>query len=75
MTTPEQPAAETFGHEPIKGLSLNALDDTICGRCTERGVFWGNATEIRPVGVTWPCTSAIVLGLAPRTTTPASAAG
>ncbi|MEW2070054.1 hypothetical protein, partial [Streptomyces sp. NPDC007346] len=60
------PATETFGHEPTCGISLFGLAETVCARCTERGVWYGDANELRPVHILWPCTSAIVLGLAPR---------
>ncbi len=57
---------EYFGHEPVKGISLFGLSETVCQRCTERGVWYGDANELRDVHILWPCTSAIVLGLEPR---------
>lgn len=67
------PDAEKFGHEPIKGISLDGLSEDVCQRCTEPGVWFSyGADETRPVHIPWPCTSAIVLsaivlGRAPRT--------
>lgn len=61
---------DTFGHEPTIGTSLFGLAETVCARCTERGVWYGTATELRPVYIMWPCTSAVVLGLAPRDPAP-----
>jgi hypothetical protein len=60
------PAAEDFGHWPTKGISLTGLSETVCQRCTEWGVWYGDAHDLRDVHILWPCTSAIVLGLAPR---------
>ncbi|MFJ3089087.1 hypothetical protein [Streptomyces sp. NPDC086838] len=57
---------DDFGHEPTCGISLFGLAETVCARCTERGVWYGDANELRPVHILWPCTSATVLGLAPR---------
>ena len=57
---------QTFGHEPTRGISLFGQAETVCQRCTERGVWWGNVTELRAVHILWPCTSAVVLGLVPR---------
>ncbi|MFE1515728.1 hypothetical protein ACFW9I_02665 [[Kitasatospora] papulosa] len=59
---PKQP--ETFGHEPVTGTSIFGLAETVCARCTERGVWFGTVTELLPVHILWPCTSALVLGLA-----------
>lgn len=61
-----QPSQDDFGHSPTKGLSLFGLSETVCQRCTEWGVWYGNADDLRDVHIPWPCTSAIVLGLAPR---------
>lgn len=58
---------DDFGHWPTRGISLGYLADTVCQRCTESGVWYGDADDLRPVHIAWPCTSAIVLGLAPRT--------
>lgn len=58
---------DDFGHWPTRGISLDSLADTICQRCTESGVWYGDANDLRPVHIAWPCTSAIILGLAPRT--------
>lgn len=54
---------QTHGHEPVHGIGWFGEDETICVRCTERGLYWGSADDLRPVHVTWPCTSAAVLGL------------
>lgn len=56
------PAVETFGHEPVA-----IWGDHFCARCREHGIDrdgepWWYPTQ-------WPCTSAVVLGLAPRPTT------
>lgn len=55
-----------YGHWPTRGISLNSLADDVCQRCTEWGVWYGNADDLRSVHIPWPCTSAIVLGLVPR---------
>jgi hypothetical protein len=58
---------QTFGHEPVTGLSLFGLAERICQRCTEPGVWYARgADELTPGGILWPCTSAIVLGLVER---------
>ncbi|MFE2019856.1 hypothetical protein ACFW9O_17655 [Streptomyces sp. NPDC059499] len=57
---------DDFGHEPTIGTTLTGLAETVCSRCTERGVWFGTVTELRPVHILWPCTSAIVLGLVDR---------
>jgi hypothetical protein len=57
---------QTYGHEPVLGIGWFGEDETICVRCTERGLYWGSADILRPVHVVWPCTSAVVLGLAAR---------
>ena len=62
----EMADTEDFGHWPTRGISLNSLADDVCQRCTEWGVWYGNADDLRPVHIPWPCTSAIILGLAPR---------
>lgn len=56
----------TYGHERMTGIGWFGEPETICGRCTERGLYWGDSGNLRPVHVMWPCTSAVVLGLAPR---------
>ena len=60
------PSQDDFGHWPTKGISLLSLSEDVCQRCTEWGVWYGNADDLRPVHIPWPCTSAIVLGLVPR---------
>jgi hypothetical protein len=62
----ELPSVQDFGHWPTKGLSLFGLSEDVCQRCTEWGVWYDTATDLRPVYIAWPCTSAIVLGLVPR---------
>ena len=63
----EMPEADDFGHWPTRGISLNSLADDVCQRCTEPGVFYERGVdELTPVHIIWPCTSAVVLGLAPR---------
>jgi hypothetical protein len=62
------PESEDFAHEPTVGTSLFGLAEQVCQRCTEWGVWYGTVTEMRPVHIPWPCTSAIVLGLVPRPT-------
>lgn len=57
---------QTFGHWPTRGISLDSLADDVCQRCTEWGVWYGDANELRPVHIQWPCTSAVVLGLVGR---------
>ncbi|MFD9249560.1 hypothetical protein [Streptomyces bottropensis] len=65
----ELPQAETFAHEPVIGLTLFDQAETVCQRCTERGVWYSRGNdEMTPVRIPWPCTSAIVLGLVPRPT-------
>jgi hypothetical protein len=64
----ELPESEGFAHEPTVGTSLFGLAEQVCQRCTEWGVWYGTVTEMRPVHIPWPCTSAIVLGLVPRPT-------
>lgn len=57
---------ETYGHRPIGGL----VD--VCARCTVNVAYWlGTPDEndgwiVLPTAVAWPCTSAVVLGLAPH---------
>lgn len=61
---------ETFGHEPVDEYAgtpegVRGVSRIICARC----VTWTRMTDIEVsfgVRVTWPCTSAIVLGLVPR---------
>ncbi|WP_176956734.1 MULTISPECIES: hypothetical protein [unclassified Streptomyces] len=53
-----KPSGETFGHEPRDTQTGPA----ICARCYRydtKGRDW-------PGPVIWPCTSVIILGLAPR---------
>ncbi|MDX3714390.1 hypothetical protein PV733_36795 [Streptomyces europaeiscabiei] len=58
-----------YGHEPMDVITNGKHTAVICARCqTSRTVWWPNGRcyvdDVRPVP--WPCTSAIVLGLAPR---------
>ncbi|MFE9812358.1 hypothetical protein [Streptomyces sp. NPDC005548] len=62
----EFPDTEDFAHEPTIGISLFGLAETVCQRCTERGVWYGDMQNMRPVHILWPCTSATVLGLVDR---------
>ncbi|WP_329308389.1 hypothetical protein [Streptomyces microflavus] len=57
---------DNFGHEPVTGASIFGLAETVCARCTERGVWYGTVAELLPVHIPWPCASAVVLGLANR---------
>lgn len=60
----EFPQTENFGHEPSTGLTLFDVAETVCQRCTERGVWWSRGDDdLMAVRIPWPCTSAIVLGL------------
>lgn len=75
-TTPEdnravlRPATEDFGHRPVDEYadtepSANGVTHVVCERCTRW--FWVSTAKIYMGSrVTWPCTSAIVLGLAPH---------
>lgn len=62
------PPSETFGHEPITREGGRVL----CARCVThvRRFRWDVDGEIFTgasfLPVRWPCTSAVVLGLAPR---------
>jgi hypothetical protein len=70
-------AAETFGHRPVLGFVDGRALNTVCARCQTTVTHYDEAYRpsrwTRPVR--WPCTSALVLGLAPRptATTPRSA--
>lgn len=62
------PETQHFGHQATEFFGV-----MVCARCTtwDRNYWldeWGNdhRSERYPVPVAWPCTSAIVLGLAPR---------
>lgn len=64
--------SETFGHEPTIQIMDGRGLGKACARCRTRTKptyfeVEGQAYAIRGVlPVRWPCTSAIVLGLAPR---------
>ncbi|MGW1039862.1 hypothetical protein [Streptomyces sp. NPDC002547] len=52
---------QTFGHEPIVSFTDGRALGRVCTRCTTH-------TSTGVWGVRWPCTSAIVLGIAPEVT-------
>lgn len=56
---------QTFGHVPVTGISLFDCAGQVCARCTE-DVWFGDEPHLQPMRVEWPCTSAVVLGLAQR---------
>lgn len=61
------PSKDDFGHEPVSGISPNSTHDTVCGRCTVPGHFFSRAGDtLEPSHTPWPCTTAVVLGLAAR---------
>ena len=58
-----------YGHEPMDVITNGKHTAVICARCQiSRNVWWPNGrcyvADVR--AVPWPCTSAIILGLAPR---------
>jgi hypothetical protein len=57
------PSREDFGHRPTGFTGLE-----FCARCTIDIGIRGLSGKPARIDVTWPCTSAIVLGLAPRST-------
>jgi hypothetical protein len=66
-------SAEDFGHEPVLGPPDYRGRKTVCARCrvvnviAHRASQWDEDGYTRTVDhdpVAWPCTSAIVLGLA-----------
>ena len=58
---------DDFGHQPTIGISIFGLAETVCSRCTERGVWFSRGNDdFNPVHILWPCTSAVVLGLVDR---------
>lgn len=54
-----QPSAEDFGHRPIVSFIDGRALNRVCARCTTN-------TPTGVWGVRWPCMSAVVLGLVPR---------
>jgi hypothetical protein len=66
------PPSETFGHEPF--TCDDGTGRVLCARCVrkKRPFSWDvdgeKITGFTFLPVRWPCTSAIVLGLAPRPT-------
>lgn len=69
---PMPPSADDFGHQPSTGFIDGRAIGTVCKRCkiTHRSsTFQIEGDTYKMTGfssVRWPCTSAIVLGLAPR---------
>lgn len=61
------PTVEDFGHRPVIGSVDGRSLTQVCARCTTvkrgPGIWW--LADVR-----WPCTSAVVLGLAPRSLAP-----
>lgn len=55
---------ETFGHEPVTGLSLFDLAGRVCARCAERDTTDGRGFRVR---TPWPCGTALLLGIAEQT--------
>lgn len=58
-----QPSKDDFGHEPMDVVTNGKLRAVVCARCQQ----WDIYGYSREASVRWPCTSAVVLGLAPRT--------
>lgn len=57
---------EDFGHTPIDEYpDHDSISRIICARCI-RWTRWADVSLYAGRAVDWPCTSAIVLGLAPR---------
>lgn len=59
-----EPGGEDFGHRPVV-LPFSGV--RCCARCVERVSFavgWDGCWETGLVSVPWPCTSAVVLGVA-----------
>ncbi|MGW5173199.1 hypothetical protein ACWERY_02375 [Streptomyces sp. NPDC004082] len=51
---------QTFGHRPVE-----VFGEQCCARCRDRGIDEYGDPWIHPT--IWPCTSAVILGLVPRT--------
>jgi hypothetical protein len=49
---------QTFGHQPVTETGYYG-PEVVCARC--------NMARLPMLSAPWPCTSAVVLGLAPRT--------
>lgn len=60
----QERCADNFGHVPVEHEGLFGQMETVCARCTEGG-YYEDLRGKRPIHVTWPCMSAIVLGLVP----------
>lgn len=60
---------ETFGHEPVISLTDGRALNRICRRCHTTTTHYDEAYQpshwTQPIR--WPCTTAQILGLAPRT--------
>jgi hypothetical protein len=56
----EMPETEDFGHVPVA-----VFGEQCCAVCRDRGIDEDGDPWIHPT--IWPCTSALILGLAPRT--------
>lgn len=69
MTGRTETTGGTFGHEPMDVITNGKHRAVICARCqtvrNERSPD-GRWRVVNVSEVPWPCTSAIVLGLAPR---------
>jgi hypothetical protein len=65
-----QPSEDDFGHEPMNVYTNGKLRVVVCARCRiVRTIWWpGGRCHVADISdVKWPCTSAIILGLVPRT--------
>lgn len=59
-------AGETYGHEPVTETDVWGTPVPVCARCAWLTPRWLPRSRRHTVPVPWPCTSALVLGLAPR---------
>lgn len=59
---------QTFGHKPVIGFTDGRGLGQVCARCFTINPLGPRHFGTRKECVRWPCTSAIVLGLTPRTT-------
>jgi hypothetical protein len=72
--TPTLKPRDSFGHEPVPSEWAIAFgyDSNVCRRCRKRSMSveddYGTTHPGQLEPVSWPCTSAIVLGLVPRPT-------
>lgn len=64
------PSEDDFGHEPVYVVTNGKLRTVECYRCTTTVTHYDEAYRpsrwVKPV--TWPCATAVVLGLATRGT-------